>query len=308
MITITITEASNTHPAELRALAQYLNTVADASNVRLVGKRDKTDAEIGAKRTPLPTIIEPADLPDAGAPVLEPLAVLFAAPGAIGESLREPVIDPKVAFGAVPNVPAVPACSTAAAPALPTVPAVPQVTSIIPASVPLPPVPPVPASDAQQDEGAPSDAQFDKTGLPWDARIHSRGRSMNANGTWRSKRGVDDATVAAVVAELRAVPGVPAATLADDVATAEAGFVWPFTPPGAVPPPPPPAPAATVVSFPAFMKQYVPHIEPSGPITQAQLTAILVAHGVPNIALLSARTDLLPAVSAQLDTLIAAAA
>lgn len=317
MITITINDAANTSPLELRAVAQCLIAIAAGEKHAAQDTETyvlKTPAQRRAEKvTPLPTIIAAADLPDAGAPESIADASQYVRESAVpaaptGELMREPAIDPKVAFGAVPNVPATPASFTAVAPASPTAPAVPQAISTIPASVPVPPVPPVPASAVQPDEDAPSDAPFDSTGLPWDARIHSRGRSMNATGTWRSKRGVDDATVAAVVAELRAVPGVPAATLGDDVAAAEAA--WPFTPPaGIVPPPPPPSvPVSTIVSFPAFMKQYVPHIEPSGPIKQSQVTEILVSHGVPNMALLSARVDLLPTIGAQFDALIAAAA
>lgn len=340
MITITIDNAGATPAHELRAVAQCLINIADTASQPknpiaelkdrlrygpndeyaigayetldeliaiakspskvapdLADVKQSIDAQIKAFDAPLPTIIAAADLPDVGAPTIEP------APQ--GESLREPAaIDPRVVFGAaLGNVPAVPVSNTVGASPLPSVPAGPQVTSTTTASVPKPPVPPVPGAAAQTDEGVASDAQFDKTGLPWDARIHSRGRSMNSDGTWRSKRGVDDATVAAVSAELRAVPGVPvapASTLADDVAIAEAN--WPFKEHGAVVPPPPP-----VVSFPAFMGKYVPLVT-AGKISQAQITEILVSHGIPSLPLLSARTDLLPTIAAQLDTIIGGAA
>ena len=42
----------------------------------------------------------------------------------------------------------------------------------------------------------------DKNGLPWDERIHAGTKALNADGTWKKRRGVDDATVAAVTAEL----------------------------------------------------------------------------------------------------------
>jgi hypothetical protein len=50
--------------------------------------------------------------------------------------------------------------------------------------------------------------------LPWDPRIHARTQSINADGSWRNKRGVDIALVAQVEAELRGgtPPGPPAAT------------------------------------------------------------------------------------------------
>lgn len=46
----------------------------------------------------------------------------------------------------------------------------------------------------------------DSAGLPWDERIHSSNKALNADGTWRKRRGVTDETVAAVEAELRGQP------------------------------------------------------------------------------------------------------
>jgi hypothetical protein len=62
------------------------------------------------------------------------------------------------------------------------------------------------------DDGPAADGTPDRdsNGLPWDERIHSAGKNrLNADGTWRKRRGVDDATVAAVEAELRAAQSVP---------------------------------------------------------------------------------------------------
>lgn len=49
------------------------------------------------------------------------------------------------------------------------------------------------------------DPKRDVNGLPWDERIHSSSRAVNADGSWRAKRGVDSGLVAAVEDELRAV-------------------------------------------------------------------------------------------------------
>lgn len=54
----------------------------------------------------------------------------------------------------------------------------------------------------------------DSTGLPWDARIHAKSKTTNKDGTWKSARGVDAATVAAVEAELRALIAPPMPTAA----------------------------------------------------------------------------------------------
>lgn len=53
--------------------------------------------------------------------------------------------------------------------------------------------------------------QKDKDGLPWDARVHSSPPTMNADGTWRAKRGRKDEDYAAVKAEYHPAPATPAA-------------------------------------------------------------------------------------------------
>jgi len=50
---------------------------------------------------------------------------------------------------------------------------------------------------------------LDANGFPWDARIHSSSRERVKDGTWRKRRGVDDAVLTQVEAELRGVMSVP---------------------------------------------------------------------------------------------------
>jgi hypothetical protein len=64
-------------------------------------------------------------------------------------------------------------------------------------------------SDTPDDDTAP---EHDAVGLPWDERIHAGSKVLNADGTWRKRRGVDDKTVAAVEAELRGGEPKPDAT------------------------------------------------------------------------------------------------
>lgn len=49
----------------------------------------------------------------------------------------------------------------------------------------------------------------DKNGLPWDERIHAGTKALNGDGTWKKRRGVDDATIAAVTAELTGAAPAP---------------------------------------------------------------------------------------------------
>lgn len=46
---------------------------------------------------------------------------------------------------------------------------------------------------------------LDSTGIPWDERIHAGTKGKNKDGSWKGKRGVDDATIASVTAELKAM-------------------------------------------------------------------------------------------------------
>lgn len=125
----------------------------------------------------------------------------------------------------------------------------------------------------------------DKSGLPWDERIHASTRALTADGMWRKKRGVEDATVNAVEAQLRQVMNIPAP---------------------AAPPPPPPAP----VPVEDFQNKFVALIGrtaqalAAGKITQAQIQQCADSAGLPNIQMLFNRPDLFEQVRAALDAII----
>lgn len=75
-----------------------------------------------------------------------------------------------------------------------------------------------PNPNHQQVMGVPSDDEngpanvnapaVDTAGMPWDERIHSKNKNLNADGTWRAKRNVDGAMKAAVEAELKLRAGM----------------------------------------------------------------------------------------------------
>ena len=83
-----------------------------------------------------------------------------------------------------------------------------------------------PVTQPQTAPTAPS-GEVDSTGLPWDERIHAKTKAKNANGTWRTRRGVDDAMFAAVEAQLRAAIFSAAST---DAANTTHNEPEPFTP------------------------------------------------------------------------------
>lgn len=84
----------------------------------------------------------------------------------------------------------------------PTPPAAPPTPPAAPAP-PAPPVAPTPPAGVTSTPGA---IELDAAGLPWDARIHSGGRTKKANGQWVARKGVDAGIVAQVTAELRQNP------------------------------------------------------------------------------------------------------
>jgi hypothetical protein len=103
------------------------------------------------------------------------------------------------------------------------------------------------------------------------------------------KRGVDDALVATVTAELRAAAAAPAGG-------GLAGMPWPFATSAAdvqpLPVPPPP-PANAYASLMAQVSQRIA----AGSITVQQVTDACVALGVPSVAVLATREDLVPFVA-----------
>ncbi len=159
------------------------------------------------------------------------------------------------------------------------------ITPIAPVApvVPTPPAPPVaaavvPPPPASNGAAPVSSFERDAKGLPWDERIHAGTRGQNNDGSWKRRKGVDDATVAVVTAELTAAHGVvpnappspvdmaspaPVATAAVDVPTPPAPPVETIVVPPVVPAPPiaavptPPAPPAAtaggVITFPALV-------------------------------------------------------
>lgn len=153
--------------------------------------------------------------------------------------------------------------------------------------------------------------RLDKTGIPWDERIHASTRVKTADGNWRKKRGIDESVVAHVEGELKALMAIPAAPSLQALEMAKEGTVLP-----AVPAPPVPEPVAIVppapvvdpkVAFVALITLASDAIT-ANKLTQEQLTAAVVASGVPSLPLLSSRLDLVPQVAATIRALIASAA
>lgn len=183
------------------------------------------------------------------------------------------------------------------------------------ASIPAPPV----GSDNGPNAttgASPSSAPvtLDKSGLPWDARIHSSPPSTIKDGTWRRKRGLDEATEQAVIAELRQVMGAPAPAAAQVVpppplAQVEPVAAAPATPTPAPPAPPttpavvatePGAPAAIPASDFASLMRRITGAQTSGLLTVEQTKEIAESLGITGVRDLIHRPDLIPSFDALL--------
>lgn len=240
--------------------------------------------------------------------------------------LPAPSMQPAAPFtAAAAPVPTAPVESTDGAPAPTTAFAQPAATSLPSAAPAAPPTAPPAAS-----------GERDSKGMPWDGRIHASSKAKVADGSWRYKRGVDDKVIAPIEAEIRAALGAPAVAVGG---TAPAFGAHPFSeqpapvvaPPAvqtvvaavpavaAVPPAPvapaavvapppaasvavpvaPAAPVAGITTYEQLMAALPPKIV-SGELTAAQMQEACEMYGVPSIAALGQRPDLVPFVVAAL--------
>lgn len=132
-------------------------------------------------------------------------------------------------------------------------------------AAPMPAVTPAPMPESVS-------AVLDVRGVPHDERVHAANKATNGDGSWRKKKGVDAAVVAAIEAELlgRPAPTVSMTPLNPSpmpaVAMPAPPMPAPVTPPMPVPAPEPepvatpaPAPAPTgPIDFPALMAHIGP--------------------------------------------------
>jgi len=195
---------------------------------------------------------------------------------------------------------------------LPIAPVVTTATTSIPTppSVPLPPV--LDSANAAPVVAPPtvnpvSGVDLDVRGLPWDARIHSGGKTKLKNGNWVNKRGVPDNTIETIEGELRALMAIPApsVTTVAPVTDVLAPPAIPAPPAAAVTTAPPVSPSST---FPALMQKIAAALA-NHTLNQAQLSHIAQAKGLTSIPALAQRPDLIggpDGIEAHIDAVIAA--
>jgi hypothetical protein len=221
---------------------------------------------------------------------------------------NEPEIDPVAALGQPAPAPPV-----TAAPAPPITPAAPP--------APTTPAPPL------------AGAVVDSEGLPWDKRIHASTKTRRqSDNTWKLLKGIDQALVAQVKAELRAAMGapVPAAVTPSPAPTGPqpvtpppgpteafrqgaaapiAALGAPALAPAPAPPsaamhdgPTPPAGSEPPVSFAGFI-QVVTKAQQAGKLTTADVLTACQKYGLASTLLINSRLDLIPAIYRELEAI-----
>lgn len=160
------------------------------------------------------------------------------------------------------------------------------------APIATPPAPP--AAPTVVTSSAPA-LVVDSAGMPWDERIHAGTKQKIANGTWRKKKGVDQALVDQVEAELRGFAAL--------AAPAPAPVAPPAPAPAAPAPAAPPAPVAPAPSGLSPFTQLV--VDTSKAINKKTLTPADVVTacnqvGLANMGELNAHPELIDTVRALL--------
>lgn len=201
----------------------------------------------------------------------------------LGHDSTSEVLTPETVFDRVPSTPVVQVPATVAATG-------PHLVIPSPPPPPLPPPPPGVSDDAAVAAG------IDKAGIPWNERIHSSSKATTADGLWRKRRGVSDEEISQVETELRALMSIPKPPAVNPT-PAES----PIVPAATVPPPP--AVNDDRMAFVAFIKKTNAAMQEKK-ITKEEVNAVCAGLGIPSLALVGNRLDLVPQLSQMIDQLI----
>ncbi|OYW62723.1 MAG: hypothetical protein B7Z31_00185 [Rhodobacterales bacterium 12-65-15] len=272
-VTITITDPATTPVEELRAVVTMLSRFlpSEATINIHVGAPDVREAAAQGAREAFEGFI-PLQRNEAGnlsmvAP--EEKAAVVESASRVWYEDTAPAVDALAAFG------------------VPVPPPLPSSTPIADLLVPTPP--------------APAGVELDKDGIPWDGRIHASTKTKTVEAVWKKKRGVEQAEVDRVTAELRTTMMAPAASVVEAPPAPPAQVAMAFATGAATPmPPAPPAPpAATGVTFAEFMGHVTGGVT-SGRFTREAVAEACAKHGAANLPGLINRPDLIPAVAREL--------
>lgn len=172
-----------------------------------------------------------------------------------------------------------------------------------PAEMPVPPPPPPAERPVFALVPPATGADLDKDGIPWDGRIHASTKTKTVEAVWKKKRGIEQAEVDRVVAELRTTMMAPAASIPVPPAVAQAFASGAASPVVPAPPAPPSPPAAVGITFAAFMGHVTGGVT-SGRFTREAVADACAKHGAANLPGLINRPDLIPAVARELGLVV----
>lgn len=241
-----------------------------------------------------------------------------------------------------PSTPNAPTAPTAPGNVVPFVPPAP--TNAPPAAIPGTSSadsanPSNPATASPGASAAPPVDEYDSAGVPWDARIHQKGKGQKKDKTWKLQKGIADSLVSTVMQELapriRKAPAAPAAPAEPNPAAVfghtplPAGASAPVSLPPVPPVPtapqvppvtggpqgvgspeaPPAPPGAETVAPPAdpFRAIVAKITKARGEkrLTAEEVTQCCASAGVPTLQSLNAMPHLIATVEANIDALLA---
>lgn len=187
---------------------------------------------------------------------LDPATLFAQAQTQVMSTATMPLMPPVPFLPAVtmPLVPPVPFAPAVAAPVDSSTSSTTAISAPVNLEVPTPPAGTAPTvSPSSPPAIVPIPPTYDKAGLPWDQRIHSASKAITKEGLWRTKRNVEESTVATVTAELRSLMALPTPAAVPPVpplaplTAAQAGEI---PRPDRVPAPPVPTVAVPVLPVP----------------------------------------------------------
>jgi hypothetical protein len=158
-------------------------------------------------------------------------------------------------------------------------------------------------------------AEYDSAGMQYDARIHQKGKGKKKDGTWKLIKGIDQAVVQAVTAELAAKRTTTQVPLPPNGNTVPVPPLPPVPAPPGVPAPPaatgapvpvPPVPAVGAVGaspYRAFLDK-VTELTRANKITAAKVSEICQRHGAPSLSALTSMQHLISDIDASIDATV----
>lgn len=158
----------------------------------------------------------------------------------------------------------------------------------------IPPIPSAPPRPFTPPSGLTPD-ELDARGIRYDARIHAKSRTKNANGTWRYARSIDADFIQQIESEL--LNSVPEIKIEDTLPTLpptmDVVAIGPLN-----------DPLLPKLDFPALMQKITENVS-SGKLNAASITKISTEFGLASIALAGTRLDLIPMLLQRIDEVIA---